>query len=196
MKKSTKLISLVICLMIISLQLPAQDFDLNKFSNPKKYGWESYKDRVAYQEDLLSRQELLQLYEIKTKSITYTMAKSAIFPGWGHYSIESYSKGHTFLTGGVIVAGAGLYFYSRSQDYYKRYKSATQIDVLNSNFDKAEQNYNTSMIFLAVYAILWSYNLYDSSESTERYNANLWNDLLNNQFDNISLTPKGIEVKF
>jgi hypothetical protein len=196
MKISIKVVSLLICFLILFLQLPAQGFDLNKFSNPKKYGWEDYSDRADYREDLVERQELLQLYEIRAKSISYTMAKSAIFPGWGHYSIESYSKGHTFLTGGIIVAGAGLYFYSRSQDYYKQYKDASQIDIINSNFDKAEQNYNTSMIFLAAYMILWSYNLYDSSESTERYNSNLWNSLINKQFDNISLTPNGIEVKF
>ena len=196
MKISIKVVSLLICFLIISLQLPAQGFDLNKFSNPKKYGWEDYTDRAAYRQDLLARQELLQLYEIKAKSISYTMAKSAIFPGWGHYSIESYSKGHTFLTGGVIITGAGLYFYSRSQDYYKQYKNATQIDIINSNFNKAEQNYNTSMIFLVAYVILWSYNLYDSSVSTERYNSNLWNSLINNQFDHISLSPNGVEVKF
>lgn len=187
---------MLICLLIFTLQLTAQAFDLNKFSNPKKYGWTDYNDRAEYRENLFERQKLLQLYEIKAKSITYTMAKSAIFPGWGHYSIESYSKGHTFLTGGIIVAGAGLYFYSRSQDYYKRYKNASQVDVMNSNFDKAEQNYNTSMVFLVAYAILWSYNLYDSSESAERYNANLWDSIINKKFDNISLSPTGIEVRF
>jgi len=196
MKKSIKTISLIICLIIIFIQLPAQGFDINKFSDPKKYGWDDYNDRAEYRKDLGERQELLQLYEIRTKSITYTMAKSAIFPGWGHYSIGAYSKGHTFLTGGVVLAGAGLYFYSRSQDYYKQYKNASQIDVINSNYDKAEQNYNTSMIFLAAYVILWGYNLYDSSESTERYNAELWNNLMNKRFDNVSLTPTGIEVRF
>lgn len=196
MKISTKIVALIICLLITFLQLPAQGFDLNKFSNPKKYGWNDYNDRAEYRKELLERQESLQLYELRTKSITYTMAKSAIFPGWGHYSIESYSKGHTFLTGGVIIGGAGLYFYSRSQDYYKQYKNASQIDLINSNYDKAEQNYNTSMIFLAAYVILWGYNLYDSSESTERYNAELWDGLMNKRFENISLTPSGIEVKF
>jgi hypothetical protein len=196
MKFTTKTLALIISLMLVILQLPAQAFDLNKFSNPKKYGWENYQDRAEYRSALVERQELLQLYEIKAKSITSTMAKSAVFPGWGHYSIESYTKGHTFLTGGVILAGAGLYFYSRSQDYYKNYKNASQIDDINSNFDKAEENYNTSMIFLAAYAILWGFNLYDSSESTERYNANLWENLTNNRFENLSLTPGGIEVKF
>lgn len=196
MKITNKIVLLLISFLLVFLQLPAQGFDLNKFSNPKKYGWENYQDRSDYRKDFAERQELLQLYEIKAKSITYTMAKSAIFPGWGHYSIESYSKGHSFLTGGVILAGASLYFYSRSQDYYNDYRNANQIDVINSNFDKAEQNYNTSMIFLTAYAILWSFNLYDSSESTERYNANLWENLQNKKFDNISLTPTGIEVKF
>lgn len=196
MRISTKIVTLTICFLIIFLQLPAQGFDINNFSNPKKYGWENYQDRAEYRKDLTSRQEMLQLYEIKTKSIAYTMAKSAIFPGWGHYGIEAYSKGHTFLTGGVIIAGAGLYFYSRSQDYYKQYKNATQIDEINDKFDKAEQNYNTSMIFLAAYLILWGYNLYDSSESTERYNAELWDGIMEKSFDNITLRPNGIEVRF
>lgn len=196
MIKLTKIGILVVSFMILYLQLPAQGFDLNKFSNPKKYGWDDYSDRAEYRQNLTERKELLQLYEIKTKSISTTMAKSAIFPGWGHYSIESYSKGHTFLTGGIILAGAGLYFYSRSQDYYKNYKNASQIDEINSNFDKAEQNYNTSLIFLTTYAILWGYNLYDSAESTERYNATLWDNLINNRYDNISLTPTGFEVRF
>ncbi|MBI9032661.1 hypothetical protein JEZ13_11760 [bacterium] len=196
MKISTKMVTLVLGLALIYIQLPGQGFDINRFSNPRKYGWENYQDRAEYRQDLTARQEMLQLYEIKTKSITYTMAKSAIFPGWGHYGIESYSKGHTFLTGGVVIAGAGLYFYSRSQDYYKQYKNATQINEINDKFDKAEQNYNTSMIFLGAYLILWGYNLYDSSESTERYNADLWDKILLKNFDNISLTPNSIEVRF
>ncbi len=194
--KINKIIISCISFLVLFTQLPAQAFDLNKFSNPKKYGWEDYQDRANYRKDLNTRKELLQLYEVKAKTISSTMAKSAVFPGWGHYSIESYSKGHTFLTSGILLAGAGLYFYSRSQDYYDNYKNASQIDVINSNFDKAEQNYNTAMIFLGTYLILWTYNLYDSAESTERYNANLWENLANNRFENISLTPTSFEVRF
>lgn len=194
--KINKIIISCISFLVLFTQLPAQAFDLNKFSNPKKYGWEDYQDRAKYRKDLNTRKELLQLYEVKAKTISSTMAKSAVFPGWGHYSIESYSKGHTFLTSGILLAGAGLYFYSRSQDYYDNYKNASQIDVINSNFDKAEQNYNTAMIFLGTYLILWTYNLYDSAESTERYNANLWENLANNRFENISLTPTSFEVRF
>lgn len=194
--KINKIIISCISFLVFFTQLPAQAFDLNKFSNPKKYGWEDYQDRANYRKELNTRKELLQLYEVKAKTISSTMAKSAVFPGWGHYSIESYSKGHTFLTSGILLAGAGLYFYSRSQDYYDNYKNASQIDVINSNFDKAEQNYNTAMIFLGTYLILWTYNLYDSAESTERYNANLWENLANNRFENISLTPTSFEVRF
>ncbi len=196
MMKIKKIIILLMTFLLVMIKLPAETFDLNKFSNPKKYGWENYLDRAEYRKDLQNRKELLQLYEVKAKSITSTMAKSAIFPGWGHYTIESYSKGHTFLTGGIILAGAGLYFYSRSQDYYDNYKAANQIDVITSNYDKAEENYNYAMVFIGSYIILWAYNLYDSAESTERYNANLWDNLINNRFDNISLTPTSFEVRF
>jgi hypothetical protein len=194
--KNNKIIILSFCFLILIFQAFAQGFDLNKFSDPKKYGWEDYQDRALYRKDLNSRKEMLQLYEVKSRTISATMAKSAIFPGWGHYSIESYSKGHTFLTSGILLAGAGLYFYSRSQDYYDNYKNASQIDEINSNYDKAEENYNTAMIFLGTYIILWGYNLYDSAESTERYNATLWDNLINNKLDNISLTPTSFEVRF
>lgn len=195
MRMSKTLIIFLSCL-IFTIHLAGQGFDINKFSDPKKYGWIDYQDRANYREDLIKRKELLQLYEVKAKTISSTMAKSAIFPGWGHYSIESYSKGHTFLTGGILLAGASLFFYSRSQDYYDNYKNANQIDLINSNYDKAEQNYNTALIFMGAYAILWGYNLYDSAQSTESYNANLWNNLINNKFENISLTPTSFEVRF
>ncbi|MFA7057439.1 MAG: hypothetical protein WC155_07775 [Candidatus Cloacimonadales bacterium] len=196
MKTITKVIILILISSLTVLQLPAQAFDLDKFSNPKKYGWESFEQRTEFRNDHIERQQLLQLYEVKVRSIPGTMAKSAIFPGWGHYTIESYNKGHAFLSGSVVVLGAGLYFYSRSQDYYKQYKNATQIDIINSNYDKAEQNHTTSLIFAATYAILWGFCLFDTAESTENYNANLWDNIVNKRFENISLSPNGIEVRF
>ena len=196
MKVITKIIIIFIISNLLILQLPAQEFDLNKFSDPKKYGWESFEDRMEFRNHHYEKQQLLQLYEVRAKTIPSTMVKSAIFPGWGHYTIESYTKGHTFLTGGVVVLGAGIYFLSRSQDYYKQYKSATQIDIMNSNYDKAEQNHRTAIIFAAGYAVLWGFCLFDTAESTETYNANLWDNIVSKRFENISLSPTGFEVRF
>lgn len=196
MKVMTKIIILFIISNLMILQLPAQDFDLNKFSDPKKYGWDSFEDRMEFRDYHYERQKLLQLYELQSKSIPATMVKSAIFPGWGHYTISSYTKGHTFLTGGLVALGAGVYFLSRSQDYYKQYKNATQIDVMNNNYDKAQKHHRTSIVFAASYAVLWGFCIFDTSESAEAYNAKLWDNIVSKKFENVSLTPTGIEVRF
>ncbi|OQY40175.1 MAG: hypothetical protein B6226_00430 [Candidatus Cloacimonetes bacterium 4572_65] len=194
--KIDKRLVIIMVMVILFLQLPAEGFDINKFSNPKKYGWDNYNDRLAFKKDLHDRQQMLQLYEVKSMSLAENMTKSVIFPGWGHYSIESYTKGHVFLTSELLLLGTGLYFYSRSQDYYDKYKVASQINIIDSNFDKAEQHYTTATIFLSVYALVWAYCLYDTSESTENYNTNVWNDLKDKYMKNVSLTPTGFEVRF
>ncbi len=183
-------------ILLFCFHLTAQGFNIEQFSNPKKYEWDDFQERNFYRQELKARRDMLQLYELKEKSLTENIAKTAIFPGWGHYSIESYNKGHVFLTSELILAGAGFYFITRSNDYYDKYKNATQINEINSNYDKASEHYTTASIFFVAYALVWLYSIYDIAESTENYNANLWDSLMHEHFNNVSIKPNGIEVRF
>jgi hypothetical protein len=55
-------------------------FDLEAFSDSTKYGWNDYQDRSQYRQDLISRQNMLQLYELEALSVQENLLKSAVVP--------------------------------------------------------------------------------------------------------------------
>ncbi len=193
MKKVSLVIILIVCLNIIL----ANEFDINEFTNPYKYNWENYEQRISHRIDREERQELLQIYNMNKQSITSNMIKSAFVPGWGQISAHSYIRGQVILGVEIVALGGCLFLYTRAMDKYDKYKNATQVDEINSLYDEALEPYTLSMALLGLYGLVWGYNLYDSAQSTEGYNAQLWNKLLkDNASRRILLTPTGIELRF
>jgi hypothetical protein len=191
-------ILLALALLALYVTLSAQaGFNIEEFTNPEKYGWKTWEDRINFRNDLFERQKLLQIYEIDAQSISGNMVKSSVFPGWGQFAAKSYTKGQVFLAVELTMLGASYFFYDKSRDNYRKYQNATQVDQINSYYHDALVPYQYSAVFLAFASVVWAYNLFDVVQTTERYNADVWQSTLKKHYNApVQLTPNGVEVKF
>jgi len=187
----------IILVFTCNLIYAVEEFDINKFANPSKYGWMNYDERKEFRQDLYDRQKLLQIYEMKSQSITGNMIKSALVPGWGHFSVKAYTKGQVFLGVEIVLLGSSVFLYDKSMEKYKKYKNATQIDAIETNYDDALSPYQYSLAILSLYGLVWIYNIFDAAQATEDYNSNVWSKTVKEySHSSVSLTPTGIEVRF
>ncbi|MCD4829251.1 MAG: hypothetical protein K8R90_07505 [Candidatus Cloacimonetes bacterium] len=190
------------CIILLSLaalmpSLAAQTFDIEVFSDPQKYGWNTFEQRSEAQARLLERQQLLQVFRMQRLDAATNVAKSAIAPGWGHFSAQSYTKGQVLLGIQVILLGSSFYFYDQAMENYNRYKQASQIDQMNQAYNDALEPYRFAQAFFGLFAIVWGYTLFDTYMVTEEYNAGLWNVIVEEyNRGTVQLTPTGISVRF
>lgn len=184
--------------MIIAFKLCAQSsFDIDAFTDPAKYGWTEWEDRINARYDLTERQKLLQIYEMEAQSISGNILKSAIFPGWGQFNAKSYAKGQVMLALEIAMLGSAYFFYDRAMDNYEKYKNSTQIDDMNAYYQDALVPYQYSMVFITFATVVWAYNIFDVVQTTERYNADVWQKTLRNYYNApIQITPEGIQIRF
>ena len=192
-----RLLLACMALCAITAALDAQDFDMQTFSDPAKYGWDNFDQRFAAQDELMNRQQLLQIYRMQKLDASTNIAKSAIAPGWGHFSAQSYTKGQILLGLQVVLLGSSLYFYDTAMEKYDEYKNATQIDDMNQAYNDALKPYRYSQAFFGLWIIVWGYTLWDTYQVTEEFNADLWRDIINEYNRGaVQLTPTGISVRF
>lgn len=187
----------VIFYFIVVSGLAAQSkFSIEEFTDPQKYGWNNWEDRMNYRYDLYERQKLLQIYEMEAQSITGNMLKSAVFPGWGQFNTKQYTKGQIFMAMEIALLGASYFFYDKSQLNYQKYKEATQIDQINQYYHDALVPYQYSMVFVAFASVVWAYNLFDIVQTTERYNSDVWNKTMKTYYNApVQITPEGIQIQ-
>lgn len=191
----------IILICIISLwgsTLLAQ-FNIEKFSNPQKYGWQNLQERQLGRDQITSHQKLLQIYEMKKIPAWRNMMQAGIMPGWGQFNTNDYTKGQIFLGIELILIGSSYYYFDQASEKYDLYKNSTYIGDIKQYYNDASTFNGYAQGLLAVASLVWIYNLYDVYNSTEEYNANLWNSILK-EYDSdkiqVSLHPLGFEVKF
>ncbi len=193
-------ISRILFAALISLLIMpclAQSFDIQAFSDTTRYGWSNYLDRNAYREDLNNRQSLLQIYELEAQPLNANIIKSALIPGWGQFSTKANSKATIILGSELLLVGSSLYFMDRALRSYRLYETATQIEEIESNYKDAQVPYQYSLILMGFAGVVWTYNIFDVIQSTQTYNANLWQEVMERRRNSpVQLTPNGVEVRF
>ena len=107
---------LIILTLIVSPAL-AQKFDVEKFSDPAKYNWNSSKVQLQHRNDLQQRQKLLQVYEMNKFNYRSKLIKSALVPGWTHFSAGKYAKGQVILGLEVALFVSSFYYYDQAMNY-------------------------------------------------------------------------------
>ncbi|MCF7793967.1 MAG: hypothetical protein K9N09_09280 [Candidatus Cloacimonetes bacterium] len=189
-----KLILVTIILFQLSNWLFTEE--IKNFSDPQKYGWDTPEKLFTYREDLVRRQKLLQLYDLKKQEVATNMLRSSLIPGWGQYSAHRYTKGQIiFISELCILAGSYLY-YREAMDNFDKYKEANYIGDINKYYKKAQDNYDNSQYLLGAGLVLWLLNIYDSIGSTEAFNNDTWFTLYENETNRISLEMNGVSFKF
>lgn len=188
---------LLLLFILLSTMLGAQNFDLDKFSDPLKYGWNTPELQKEYRQDLEYRTRLLQLYEDQHQPEWEVAVKSATLPGWGHFACKSYTKGQIFMGIEVVLAGSSWYFYDQAMENYDKYKKASQIDDINKYYNDAQNPYHTSQLLMGLYVMFWGYTIYDSVRETRDYNDQLWHKIEDDNLGKrLELAPNGIQFRF
>lgn len=190
--------TLLCCVMLSMALLWAQsEFDLEAFSDSTKYGWQDYQDRGSYRQDLITRQNMLQLYELEALPVRENFLKSAVVPGWGQFSTKHSTKATVILSMELVAVMGSIYFYDKAITNHRLYQSATQIDEINHYYGEAQTPYQYSLMTLGLGAVVWAYNLYDVIISTNEYNAELWQDIVKRRSTSpLQITPAGLELRF
>lgn len=197
---SHKAKSLYLALLFVIFSLApifAQSFDIQAFSDSTKYGWKDYQGRFEYRDQLKSRQDLLQIYELEALPLRSNITKSVLIPGWGQFAGKASTKATLILSTELVLVGTSLYFWDRAMSNYRLYEEATQIEDIQYYYKEAQSPHQYSQIMLGFAAIVWIYNIFDAIQTTQQYNANLWEEILERQKSNtIQVTPNGLEVRF
>lgn len=188
----------ILMLFIIScLQAQETEFDIKKFSDPQKYGWKDHLEQLSAREERVKKQKLLQIYNMRKQNISSNILRSTIAPGWGQFTAGEDTKGFVLLFSEVVLLGTSYFFYDRAMDKYEKYKDATYIVDIKQYYNDADQPYTYSQLFLYLGIGVWLYNIYDSIDATDQYNAQLWQEILQEeQQRKFSLSLNGITIRF
>ncbi len=187
----------LVLMLLFAAWLSAQNFDIQAFSDSTKYGWKDYRDRNSYLQDLEHRQSLLQIYELEAQPLNANIVKSSLIPGWGQFSTKANTKGTVILGTELVLIGTSLYFMDRSMGYYRLYQKATQVEDIEEYYKDAQVPYQYSFILMGFAGIVWIYNVFDVIQSTQAYNANLWQKIMQRSSNSpVQITPNGVEVRF
>jgi len=187
----------LVLMLLFAAWLSAQNFDIQAFSDSTKYGWKDYRDRNSYLQDLEHRQSLLQIYELEAQPLNANIVKSSLIPGWGQFSTKANTKGTVILGTELVLIGTSLYFMDRSMGYYRLYQKATQVEDIEEYYRDAQVPYQYSFILMGFAGIVWIYNVFDVIQSTQAYNANLWQKIMQRSSNSpVQITPNGVEVRF
>ncbi len=189
---------LTLLLLLLAGGLHAQlEFDLKAFSDTTKYGWNDYTERDLYRQDLAERQKLMQLYDLESNNIRTSIFKSMLLPGWGQLSSKANTKGSIILGTELMALGASLYFWDRSNYYHQKYEDATQVEQIEAYYNEALKPRQYSVIALGFAGVVWAYNLFDVIQTTDEYNARVWQDIIDKYGTGpVSLAPNGIQIRF
>ena len=191
-------ITLLLLLLLAYAALAAQgEFDIRAFSDSTKYGWQDWRDRVAYRDDILERQQLLQMYEMEASPIRTTIIKSLLIPGLGQMDSNAGTKGSILLGSELLALGTAYLFWDRSQYYYHEYQQATQVEEIESYYNAAQNPRQYSLLFLGLGAVIWGYNVFDVIQTTDDYNVEVWQEIMDKYArKKVTLGPQGIGVRF
>jgi len=188
---------LIFIIMQFFFLAKAEEFDIEKFTDPLKYNWQSEAERKLFRKKFEEQQKLLQIYNLNKQSIYSNMLKSAAIPGWGQFSAKAHTRGQVILGIELVLMGSSLYFYDITMDNYDKYKNSTQVSEIKKYYNDANSSYKLAQGFVGLYTLVWLYSLYDTAAATSEYNDNLWQSIYQDYFKaRFYLSPNGIGVNF
>lgn len=187
------IITALLCLLTLSM---SAEFDIKRFTEPSKYQWNDHEERMSFRQDLLQRQKLLQIYEMHKQDVTSNMLKSALVPGWGHFAAQHYNKGTILLASEVVLFGTGLFYLDKAMDTFSKYENATYIADIKQLYTDANDDFRVFQSFMGLGLLVWGYTLYDTIVVTEEYNASVWQRIVRDSRQRVSLGPGCITVRF
>jgi hypothetical protein len=146
-----------------------------------KNDYKPYSETISLRNGINVKKEIVLINLIDQKnskrnniSVTKSILRSSVLPGWGHFYINKQLRKGMVIAGVHTALCAGLiYSYLQFMDKFEQYEDAHYIEDIENNYSDANKLYRTSQIFLSLDLILWVYSLFDVVKSNKDYNNKL-----------------------
>ena len=146
-----------------------------------KNDYKPYSETISLRNGINVKKEIVLINLIDQKnskrnniSVTKSILRSSVLPGWGHFYINKQLRKGMVIAGVHTALCAGLiYSYLQFMDKFEQYEDAHYIEDIENNYSDANKLYRTSQIFLSLDLILWIYSLFDVVKSNKDYNNKL-----------------------
>jgi|GEM_PF-5520034 len=168
-KEVTVITFSLLIIPIFSTTLFAQH---NKINFPLRT-WKSKETREKEQQKLVKWENNWDKYSAQKKKISSIIIMSAVLPGLGQIKCNDWRKGSLFLGSTTLTFGSALYFFSQSNDKYKEYKTADNIDAIEKHWDAYSKALQYSQISALLGTGIWIVNLIDTYFTTKSYNSKI-----------------------
>ena len=108
------------------------------------------------------------LYQVDTlilkpnnKFYSEAVARSMVFPGWGHLYSGDKTKGWILTSANSVVLGSMLYFIYDTNQKESSYLNEVDISLVEEKYNDFDTSYKIRNSLIATYAILWIYTQID-----------------------------------
>ncbi len=108
------------------------------------------------------------LYQVDTlilkpnnKFYSEVVARSMVFPGWGHLYSGDKTKGWILTSANSVVLGSMLYFIYDTNQKESSYLNEVDISLVEEKYNDFDTSYKIRNSLIATYAILWIYTQID-----------------------------------
>lgn len=98
----------------------------------------------------------------------WAIAKSIVFPGWGHFSLGYRDKGLLFSSLTVLAIASTIYFIAETNKKSRDYYLETDLTKVLSKYNDYNQAYLKRNISIIALALIWAYTQFDLLFNTRR----------------------------
>lgn len=98
----------------------------------------------------------------------WAIAKSIVFPGWGHFSLGYKDKGLLFSSLTVLAIASTVYFVAETNKKWRDYYLETDLTNVLSKYNDYNQAYLKRNISIIALVLIWAYTQFDLLFNTRR----------------------------
>lgn len=129
-----------------------------EFYNIIKTSYNSRKETIKEREISDTDTVKITRQEIDFKT---ALLRSALFPGWGHFTYNENKKGKWLTLGALLTLPPAVYYIWDSNRKEERYLNETDRTEIEKRYDSYNTSYRLRNIFLISYIGIWLYTQFD-----------------------------------
>jgi len=163
----------IVALVMLSLTTSGALAQEDKISIPLRM-WKNEEERVKEQQQVQRWETNWDEYISQKRKVAHNLINSALLPGMGQFSCKKIVKGGLFLGSTIAAFGSAVHFMFQSNDRYKEYKTADNIDDIEKSWNESEKLLQYSRISAGAGAVIWFINIIDAYFTTNSYNKKVF----------------------
>ena len=101
------------------------------------------------------RVDTLRIYDTSGQRLTGALARSLVWPGWGHLQLQRRPSGAILAAANLLLLGSTLYAAADCRDKQRAYLAATDDAAIAACYKSYNTAYKTRNALAASYALFW-----------------------------------------